>query len=251
LYLSICSTWQILTTSNFAEGVTKGNPAWDKNWHDPGSGWPHEHQRRNGGLWKCRQGPNATAAEKSCTLCKTANKVDTTGPGEKLELLMRNIEKAMASVAAQDKAEVLARSASTKRKSTPFEPFDYSQATRNAGLLNRPRSNDIAITTATDMISLGGWQSRINYNPLRGLDDAPESETQSETDSQRTVRGRQQQETLNEVDEAAESETDSDTDSQRTLTPCRQQESNDEVKAIGDQGQNIVSDSSNKAPVSL
>jgi len=163
---------------------------------------------------------------------------------------MSKIEEAMASVAKKDKAEVLARSASTKRKSTSLEPFNYSQVAGSTGLLSRPPPGDVAITTATDMISLGGWQSRINYNPLRGLEDVPESETKSETDSQRTVRGRQQQETLNKVDEASESKTKSDTDSQKIVTPCQQQESNDEVKAIEDQEQNIISDSSKKTPAS-
>ncbi|EGS21103.1 uncharacterized protein CTHT_0029440 [Thermochaetoides thermophila DSM 1495] len=43
---------------------------WTKEWHDPDEGWPTALQRKNGGWWRCRDGPDATLPELMCGVCR-------------------------------------------------------------------------------------------------------------------------------------------------------------------------------------
>ncbi|KAI1180722.1 hypothetical protein F4777DRAFT_597461 [Nemania sp. FL0916] len=105
------------------EELNTPDPHWDKHWHQPNPGWRHEHQRERGGLWKCRKGPEATVAENGCRLCRHVELVEATPPAQILDDLMRFIGEAMATVAKDDKKQVLERMSKGPSKSAAPEMY--------------------------------------------------------------------------------------------------------------------------------
>ncbi|KAI8629032.1 hypothetical protein F5Y19DRAFT_87411 [Xylariaceae sp. FL1651] len=154
-----------------AEGVVP-DQQWDKHWHEPNPGWRHEHQRRNGGLWKCRKDFTATAAEKKCRLCSDIPPREEIHPGEVLDLVMKYIREAMAVVAEDDKEEVEVQAA--KRDYKPFNPeqflMDIEENVKRLQALQVDNPN-----TVRETILSGGSRSWINHNPLRGHDGSTEA----------------------------------------------------------------------------
>ncbi|GAW12151.1 hypothetical protein ANO14919_015090 [Xylariales sp. No.14919] len=143
---------------------------WDKQWHQPNPGWPHEHQRKRGGWWKCRKGPTAVAAENKCKLCPDVKIPEPTPPAQILADIMKYIGEAMAIVAESDKEEVLKFSSSENCKLSNLEEFRplVDESAKIWG--DRPLT-----TMEPETILLGARQPWINYNPLRGLDDSTEA----------------------------------------------------------------------------
>ncbi|KAI1470822.1 uncharacterized protein F4812DRAFT_280166 [Daldinia caldariorum] len=96
---------------------TRGSAAWDKKWHEPNNQWAFPHQRKHGGWWKCRSGPDAPQAEARCRFCHYHDfKTDTPEPPpspskrsarEQLAELQGAIDEAMAVVGERDKAVAL------------------------------------------------------------------------------------------------------------------------------------------------
>ncbi|KAI0009718.1 hypothetical protein F4779DRAFT_358729 [Xylariaceae sp. FL0662B] len=101
-------------------------PAWDKHWHEPHDKWrPHTKRQRHGGWWKCRDGPDAPAAERGCRVCHDdgnngEGKGKGNGKGKEIpkpvldprklyQRVMNAIARAMAAVAERDREIVLAR----------------------------------------------------------------------------------------------------------------------------------------------
>ncbi|KAI2636979.1 hypothetical protein GGS26DRAFT_464018 [Hypomontagnella submonticulosa] len=85
---------------------------WGKNWHEPNPAWPYPHWQRSGGWWRCRDGPEASKAEKDCHVClasrtAAARTPPAADPKEELEKLTNAINEAMAKVAKKDKAIAL------------------------------------------------------------------------------------------------------------------------------------------------
>ncbi|KAI1823129.1 hypothetical protein F4861DRAFT_550112 [Xylaria intraflava] len=132
------------------EGVLKDRQR-DKNWHQPNPGWRHEHQRRQGGWWKCRKGPTATDAENKCWLCSADKIPEPIHPVQALEGMMKRIGAAMSIVAENDKNGVLGHISDESNKA------------------RQSHSPTAGPTTA----SFTGRQSLISYNPLRGWNDPP------------------------------------------------------------------------------
>ncbi|KAI0396335.1 hypothetical protein F5Y17DRAFT_116085 [Xylariaceae sp. FL0594] len=139
---------------------------WPKNWHLPHPGWPHEHQRREGGLWKCRKGRDATDAEKACTECDNQPvpplPLSETHPDLLLKNIMMIIGEAMAAVAEKDKAKLGARNPGDS-ESTPSP----SESSDN-----------------TDAIKFCGDQSQAGPIPRRGLGEVSQWAAKLDTDSQ-------------------------------------------------------------------
>lgn len=87
-------------------------PKWDKEWHEPRSGWSTRVQRQNGGWWKCRSGPDAPRIERTCRMCRNAERRSETQSSprgihqEKLDLLVEAIDQAMKEVGQRDIAIV-------------------------------------------------------------------------------------------------------------------------------------------------
>ncbi|KAI0406112.1 hypothetical protein F4802DRAFT_117150 [Xylaria palmicola] len=150
------------------EGWRAKNNNWDKNWHEPNPGWPHEGQRIIGGWWKCRTGPTATEMENNCACCKTSKSraelegISDEPPAQQLARVMAHIQTAMAVVAEEDKRIVLERLASDEdelarpKQEKPWLQFGEDAAPARPG------------TSAPGPHSR---QQRINYAPLRGLED--------------------------------------------------------------------------------
>ncbi|GAB1318839.1 hypothetical protein MFIFM68171_09049 [Madurella fahalii] len=95
-----------------------------KEYHEPNRAWPLPKWRIRGGWWRCRSGPEASAAEKNCKLChpvpsrKKSGSAATTSAtpaptrptdAETHEMVMREIEKAMAEAHKRDNVRLRAR----------------------------------------------------------------------------------------------------------------------------------------------
>jgi hypothetical protein len=134
-----------------------------------------------GGLWKCRKGPDASAAEKKCRLCSKTEDLEIFNPAKMLEDLMKYIREAMAEVADKDKKEVTDRTIHQNGKPTDQEQEDLYNNNRTA--------------SEHETIPFGARQSYINHNPLRGLDDLSKATIQAESHCQAlqmAVRGQGQ-----------------------------------------------------------
>ncbi|KAJ8126143.1 hypothetical protein O1611_g7494 [Lasiodiplodia mahajangana] len=106
------------------EGAVK-DESWDKNWHEPNSGWPYEHHRREGGWWKCRKGLRATDAENNCRYCSDAEVEEPTSPTQLYDDVMQYIEEAMAVVAGNDREIISRRIAYKSRKPIKVEADSF------------------------------------------------------------------------------------------------------------------------------
>ncbi|KAI1430213.1 hypothetical protein F5Y12DRAFT_7719 [Xylaria sp. FL1777] len=156
-------------------GVIVKDGNWDKNWHSPNPGWRHEKQRRLGGWWKCRKGPEAVPAENKCTLCLDDEVHDEVPEppipaAQLLDDVMRYIGEAMAVVAENDKKMVLERNPSKKPTGLEVPGPLVDESVKIWAHQENPLT-----TTELDTIPLGARQPWINYNPLRGLDDSAEA----------------------------------------------------------------------------
>ncbi|KAI1755202.1 hypothetical protein F4782DRAFT_439055 [Xylaria castorea] len=165
------------------EGIVK-NYNWDKRWHPPNPGWRHEHQRKKGGLWKCRKGPTGTAAENKCKLCPDVEISKPSPPAQVLGRLMNDVGKAMAIVARNDKNKILACRSGGNHNPTSIEVF--RQLDEDVKMWALEEGNPVAITQPGS-ISLGAREPWINYNPLRGLDDSPETTTTAQAYAQQAA----------------------------------------------------------------
>ncbi|KAI1377565.1 hypothetical protein F4677DRAFT_40745 [Hypoxylon crocopeplum] len=84
-------------------------PTWDKEWHDPSPRWKFPHQRKNGGWWKCRSGPDAPDAERMCHRCHykpqtKQQQIPKLESKEELGCIMDAVTQAMGEIAQKDKA---------------------------------------------------------------------------------------------------------------------------------------------------
>lgn len=68
-YKSLLITLRDLQEAMRQEERLEVTKTWAKEWHDPNPGWPHPHWRERGGWWKCREGTDATQAERQCRVC--------------------------------------------------------------------------------------------------------------------------------------------------------------------------------------
>ncbi|RYC54128.1 hypothetical protein CHU98_g12081 [Xylaria longipes] len=155
------------------EGILRHHN-WDKRWHPPNPGWRHEHQKKKGGLWKCRKGPTGTAAENKCKLCPDIEISKPSPPAPILDRLIKDIGKAMAIVAQNDKNQILERRSGKNHKPSSAEVFQRLDEDVKMWAL---QESDPATITQPVMISLSAREPWINYNPLRGLDGLPETTT--------------------------------------------------------------------------
>jgi hypothetical protein len=81
-----------------------------KEFHYPDPGWPNEKQRRVGGWWTCRSGPDASPAEIRCKLCHPPDSAEQATESiiypsavEEHEHILAEIEKAMAEANKMDR----------------------------------------------------------------------------------------------------------------------------------------------------
>ncbi|KAI0489729.1 hypothetical protein F4859DRAFT_461996 [Xylaria cf. heliscus] len=176
------------------EGIVR-DYTWDKHWHPPNPGWRHEHQKKRGGLWKCRKGPAGTAAENTCKLCPDIEISKPPPPAQLLDHLMKDIGEAMAIVARNDKDKVFERRSGSNDKPASAEMF--RQLDEDVKMWALRDSNTVTITQP-EMISLGAREPWINYNPLRGLGDMPETTTMAQTYAQQAGKNEEQRMPCNE-----------------------------------------------------
>ncbi|KAI1744164.1 hypothetical protein F4680DRAFT_283970 [Xylaria scruposa] len=165
------------------EGIVK-NHNWNKRWHQPNSGWRHEHQKEKGGWWKCRKGPAGTDAENNCKLCQDIEISDPTPPAQVLNRLMDDIREAMAIVGRNDKNEVLSRRSTNNRRPTDVEMFRQLDEDVKMWALEE---GSLATVTQPGTILLSAREPWINYNPLQGLEDLPARATTTQTYTQQTA----------------------------------------------------------------
>ncbi|KAI0861898.1 hypothetical protein F4860DRAFT_150232 [Xylaria cubensis] len=164
------------------EGIVK-NHNWNKRWHPPNPGWRHEHQKKNGGWWKCHKGPAGTTAENKCKLCPDIEISNPTPPAQVLGRLMDDIREAMAIVGRNDKNEVLL-CRSSNRRPTDVEVFRQLDEDVKMWALEE---GSLAAMTQPGTISLGAREPWINYNPLQGLDDSPGTATTAQAYTQQAA----------------------------------------------------------------
>ncbi|KAI0387591.1 hypothetical protein F5Y04DRAFT_7986 [Hypomontagnella monticulosa] len=110
-------------------------PTWHKIWHEPNPAWPHPHWRESGGWWICRDGPDASEAEKNCRPCLNSRTAAERKPQaadlkESLDKIMDAVNEAMAKVGKEDKATALdiIRQAYSERDSEDESRADRRQS---------------------------------------------------------------------------------------------------------------------------
>ncbi|KAI1155193.1 hypothetical protein F4825DRAFT_83417 [Nemania diffusa] len=156
---------------------------WDKHWHEPNPEWPHEIHRKKGGLWKCRKGPTATAAENQCKLCSDVTTPSPPPPAQLLDDVMKHIKEAMAAVAGNDKETVSKRIVDENSRKPAKLKTPPWQADDNVRRWDFQQSNPV-ITTGPETISFSTHQPYLNYNPLTGIEDLPSTQASSQADVQ-------------------------------------------------------------------
>ncbi|KAI0458701.1 hypothetical protein F5B21DRAFT_402821 [Xylaria acuta] len=171
------------------EGIVK-DYNWDKRWHPPNPGWRHEHQKKKGGLWKCRRGPAGTAAENKCKICPDIEISKPSPPAQVLDRLMKDIGEAMAIVARNDKNRILEHRSGGSHKPTNAEVF--RQLDEDVKIWALQEGNPVTITQP-EVISLGAREPWINYNPLRDLGGTSETVITSQAYAQQAAGKNEEQ----------------------------------------------------------
>jgi len=87
---------------------------WTKEWHEPNKFWPYKKWQERGGFWTCRSGPEASVAERRCTVCKSKRptpqaKQSTSSTPSTYKSLMNEIDDAMKVAHEQEAKNLRAR----------------------------------------------------------------------------------------------------------------------------------------------
>ncbi|KAL2165862.1 hypothetical protein VTG60DRAFT_3711 [Thermothelomyces hinnuleus] len=105
---------QILGTSlnaareeQWADEFRPNRHTWRKQYHEPNDAWPNALQRSRGGWWACRNGPDASPAERSCKLChprvpSPQGQVSAQTARDQYQHILKEIETAQAEASKRD-----------------------------------------------------------------------------------------------------------------------------------------------------